>query len=151
MIYQQAAIDGYVGGSTIDRLPLEVSVKNRAFHFKSAAMMAHKMASEKETLVHRARSIGFLGTSPAILKVVQAIYRFAPSNVSLLISGEPGTGRQTTVDAIQHLRGDSNTVMLNAAAMTPVKLARALFGGAFRRRPGAFGRSGDRPSGDQGA
>lgn len=134
MIYQQAAIDGYVGGSTIDRLPLEVSVKNRAFHFKSAALIAHKMAGEKETLVHRARSIGFVGTSPAILRVVKAIYRFAPSKVSLLISGEPGTGRLAAVDAIQQLTGDTKTVMLDAATVTPAKLASVLFGNSAADR-----------------
>ncbi len=128
VIYQEAEIDGYVGGSTIDRLPLEVSVKTRTSHFKSAAMVAHKMASEHETLVHRARAIGFVGTSPAILKVVKSIYRFAPSTVSVLISGEPGTGRHTTVDAIQHLRGDAKTVMLDAATMTPARLVSTLFG-----------------------
>jgi two-component system response regulator AtoC len=139
VIYQQAAIDGYVGGSTIDRLPLEVSVKNRAFHFKSAAMMAHKMASEQQTLVHRARSIGFAGTSPAILKVVKAIYRTASSNVSLLISGETGTGRQTTVDAIHHLRGGANMVMLDAAAMTPATLAGTLYGKSSAADQGILG------------
>lgn len=128
VIYQQAEIDGYVGGSTIDRLPLEVSVKNRTSHFKSAALVAHKMVSEHETQVHRARAIGFDGTSPAILKVVKAIYRFAPSSVSLLISGEPGTGRQTAVDAIQHLRGNTRAVMLDAAILTTAKLVGALFG-----------------------
>ncbi len=129
VICQQAVIDGYVGGSTIDRMPLEVSVKNRTSHFKAATMLAHKMASERETLVHKARAIGFVGTSPAILKVVKAIYRFAPSNVSVLISGEPGTGRQTTVDAIGHLRGDAQTVILDAATMTTAKLFNTLFGG----------------------
>jgi predicted TIM-barrel enzyme/DNA-binding NtrC family response regulator len=138
-IYQQAAIDGYVGGSTIDRLPLEVSVKNRAFHFKSTALMARKMAGEQETLVHRARAVGFVGTSPAILKVVKAVYRFAPSKVSLLISGEPGTGRQTTVDAIGHLRGDTKTVMLDAATMTPSKLVDALFGNRSAADQGLLG------------
>jgi predicted TIM-barrel enzyme/DNA-binding NtrC family response regulator len=128
VIYQEAEIDGYVGGSTIDRLPLEISVKNRTSHFKSAALMAHKMASEHEKLVRRARAIGFMGTSPAILKVVKAIYRFAPSTVSVLISGEPGTGRHTTVDAIQHLRGDAKTVMLDATTMTPARLVSTLFG-----------------------
>jgi predicted TIM-barrel enzyme/DNA-binding NtrC family response regulator len=128
-IYQQARIDGYVGGSTIDRLPLEVSVKNRTSHFKSAALMAHKMAGEHETLVHRARAIGFTGTSPAILKVVKDIYRFASSMVAVLISGEPGTGRHITVDAIQHLRGDARAVIVDAATMTTAKLNNALFGG----------------------
>jgi predicted TIM-barrel enzyme/DNA-binding NtrC family response regulator len=127
-IYQQASIDGYVGGSTIDRLPLEVSVKNRTSHFKSAALMAHKMASEHETLASRAKAIGFVGTSPAILKVVKAIYRFAPIPVSVLISGEPGTGRHTAVDAIQHLRGDTKMLMLDAATMTTAALVSTLFG-----------------------
>ena len=127
-IYQQAEIDGYVGGSTIDRLPLEVSVKNRTSHFKSTALMAHKIASEHETLVRRAKAVGFVGSSPSILKTVKAIYRFAPSNVSLLISGEPGSGRHMTVDAIQHLRGDTRAVMLDAATMTNTKLVNTLFG-----------------------
>jgi predicted TIM-barrel enzyme/DNA-binding NtrC family response regulator len=129
IIYQQARIDGYVGGSTIDRLPLEVSVKNRSSHFKAANLLAQKMASEHETLVHQARAIGFVGTSAAILKVVKAIHRFAPSNVSVLISGESGTGKQTTVDAIGHLRSDARTVILDATTMTSAKLASTLFGG----------------------
>jgi predicted TIM-barrel enzyme len=129
VIYQHAEIDGYVGGSTIDRLPLEVSVKNRTSHFKSTALVARKKANEHETLIRRARAIGFVGTSPAILKVVKAIYRFASSMVSVLISGEPGTGRHMTVDAIQHLRGDTKSVILDVTTMTPAKLVSALFGG----------------------
>lgn len=128
VIYQQAKIDGYVGGSTIDRVPLEMSVKNRTSHFKSAALVAHKMASEHEMLVHRAQAIGFVGTSPTILKVVKAIYRFAPSTVSVLISGEPGTGRQMTVDAINQLRGGVKTVMLDATTLTTAELVSTLFG-----------------------
>ncbi len=128
LIYQQAEIDGYVGGSTIDRMPLEVAVKNRTSHFKSTALVAHKMASEHESLVHRARALGFVGTSPAILKAVKAIHRFASSSVPVLISGEPGTGHQTAVDAMQHLRGNTKTVILNAATLTTTKLTGSLFG-----------------------
>ncbi len=119
-ICRVARIHGYVGGSTIDRLPLAESVAGQTLRFKSAAVLARVLSHEESDLIAFGHRIGLAGTSEAMIRVYETIRHFSGSNESMLVSGARGTGRQTTVEALHTLSGgDPKTLAVIDAGETP--------------------------------
>lgn len=86
-----------------------------------------------------------LGTSPAMQEVFKAIALVAPTDVSVLITGETGTGKELAAQAIHRhsLRAEHPFVPLCLAALSPSVAESELFGhvrgaftGATEDRPG---------------
>jgi formate hydrogenlyase transcriptional activator len=87
------------------------------------------------------------GDSQAMRAVRQAIQQVAPTDSTVLIHGETGTGKELVARAIHQLslRRDYLLVAVNCAALAPGLIASELFGhepgaftGATRRRAGRF-------------
>jgi formate hydrogenlyase transcriptional activator len=88
-----------------------------------------------------------VGTSPALQTVLSRISKVAPSNSTVLITGETGTGKELVARAI-HRRSDRASrafVSVNCAAIPRDLIASELFGhekgaftGAIQQRPGRF-------------
>ena len=77
-----------------------------------------------------------LGTSEAITHVRSLIIKAAPTSASVLITGETGTGKELTAEAIHSLspRKDAPFLKINCGALSPLLLESELFGhvkGAF--------------------
>jgi Nif-specific regulatory protein len=77
-----------------------------------------------------------IGESPKIKQVFQVIERIAPSDVTVLVRGETGTGKELVAAAIhkRSRRADGPFIKLNCAAITDTLLESELFGhekGAF--------------------
>src|SRR5580692_10398239 len=90
---------------------------------------------------------GILGSSASMAKIRQMIRVIAPTDSTVLIEGETGTGKELVARAIhkQSLRNRRNFVCVNCAAMPPGLIASELFGhekgsftGAIQRRLGRF-------------
>jgi predicted ATPase/transcriptional regulator with GAF, ATPase, and Fis domain len=88
-----------------------------------------------------------VGTSPALQTVLSRISKVAPSDSSVLITGETGTGKELVARAIhKHSRRSSHAfVSVNCAAIPRDLIASELFGhekgaftGATQRRIGRF-------------
>ena len=95
-----ARMHGYIGGSTIDRLPLAQSVSGQTQRFKSATALARILGKQERMLVDLGRRHGFVGASEAMIDVYEALDRFRRSSFPMLISGERNTGRQTLIEAL---------------------------------------------------
>lgn len=79
---------------------------------------------------------GVVGDSPQMHDVIQRLKRIAPTNASVLIQGETGTGKELVAQAIHHNspRKSKPFVALNCAALSENILESELFGhikGAF--------------------
>ena len=88
-----------------------------------------------------------IGTSPAIQAVRQMIARVGPTNATVLITGETGTGKELVARAVHKSsdRARKPFVAVNCAAFTETLLESELFGhekgaftGADRMRQGLF-------------
>jgi transcriptional regulator with GAF, ATPase, and Fis domain len=90
---------------------------------------------------------GIIGASPALKRVLEEVMTVAPTDSTVLIEGETGTGKELIARAIHNLspRRERNFVKLNCAAIPLGLLESELFGhergaftGAIVRRIGRF-------------
>jgi transcriptional regulator with GAF, ATPase, and Fis domain len=77
-----------------------------------------------------------VGDSPALQKTLKAIEKVAPTDSTVLITGETGTGKELVAQAIHHLspRKEKPLITVNCAALPPTLIESELFGhekGAF--------------------
>src|SRR5579862_3531654 len=88
-----------------------------------------------------------VGTSSAMHGVLSRLMKVAPTDSSVLVSGETGTGKELVARAIhkRSRRSHRAFVSVNCAALTPSLISSELFGhekgsftGAFHRRLGRF-------------
>ncbi len=88
-----------------------------------------------------------IGKSPAIGKILDLVKEIAPSDTSILITGETGTGKEIIAEAIHTLspRRDRPLVKVSCAALSRELLESELFGhvkgaftGATSDKPGRF-------------
>src|SRR5690606_35696599 len=89
------------------------------------------------------------GRSPALHRVLDVLRRVAPSDASVLITGETGTGKELAARMVHERSGKSGAFMaINCGAVAPELLASQLFGhergsftGANARHVGVFERA----------
>ncbi|MEE9555437.1 MAG: sigma-54 dependent transcriptional regulator [candidate division Zixibacteria bacterium] len=102
-----------------------------------------KVQKDREIL----RSCGIIGRSSALSRVADIIKKIAPSDISVMIMGPSGAGKEVIARAIHANsdRPDKPLIAVNVAAMAPGIIESELFGhergsftGASSRRIGAF-------------
>ncbi|RMF62549.1 MAG: sigma-54-dependent Fis family transcriptional regulator, partial [Bacteroidetes bacterium] len=96
---------------------------------------------------HGTERTPILGDSPAIRRIKETIERVAPTEARVLITGEPGTGKELVAKWIHYLspRRDGPMVEVNCAAIPSELIESELFGhekgsftGATKQRIGKF-------------
>ncbi len=111
-----------------------------------ARLQAENVHLEQE--VRQARGVsGFVGSSPAIQSCLADVARVAPTNATVLIVGETGTGKELIARAIHDAstRSGYSLVAVNCAALPEGLIENELFGhergaftGADRMQMGCF-------------
>jgi predicted TIM-barrel enzyme len=141
-VCQAAKADGYVGGSTLDRVPLEHSVMQVTSAFKVASVLRRADVAASKELARVARLSGIVGQSGAVQKMLEQVVRLAATNLPVLISGEPGVGRMALARSLHGLGRGRGPIMAFDAAGAEADPVTFLFGSepAFgrTRRTGAL-------------
>jgi PAS domain S-box-containing protein len=116
-----------------------------------AMQEVEKLRTETALLKDEIRSIqnpaGLTGKSPAMQQVCALIRQVAPTNSTVLVTGETGTGKELVARAIHHQspRQEKTLITVNCAALPPELIESELFGhvkgaftGAHNAREGKF-------------
>ncbi len=99
-----------------------------------------KLLEEKEILKEEIKELkkpgNIIGNSPSLLNVLKWVSQVAPTDATVLITGETGTGKELIARAIheQSQRKDQNLITVNCAALPSELIESELFGhvkGAF--------------------
>jgi DNA-binding NtrC family response regulator len=120
-------------------------------HLLASILARRRLLAEtrllRERLDEKYRFENIVGGSPAMLEVFRLVRQVAPSQASVLITGDSGTGKELIAQAIhQHSpRRDAPFVKVACAALPETLLESELFGhergaftGAVARRTGRF-------------
>jgi formate hydrogenlyase transcriptional activator len=129
---------------------IAIAIEN-ALAFRELSQLKDKLATEKLYLEDEIRfdqNIGsMIGEGPAFQAVLRAIQVVAPTDATVLIQGETGTGKELVARAIHDLsaRGKRSFIKVNCAAIPATLLESELFGhekgsftGAFAQKIGRF-------------
>lgn len=109
-----------------------------------------RLAELEESVRNRSRFGAIIGKSHAIEEVLKLVELAAASNVSVLIQGETGTGKELVAEAIHRAgdRADGPLVKVNCSALPETLLESELFGhtrgaftGAVQDKVGRFERA----------
>ena len=101
----------------------------------------------KESLGEHFNRQNIIGRSPAMVNLLETVAQVAPSEATVLITGDSGTGKELIAGAIHYnsSRKDGPFIKINCAAITETLLESELFGhekgaftGADRRKEGRF-------------
>lgn len=95
------------------------------------ALEASQLRQENESLKRKAvKPPVMVGRSPAIVALKQALERVAPTNSRILLTGEPGTGKDVAAHAIHNSssRAGKPFMVINCANLRPERLETELFG-----------------------
>jgi len=121
------------------------------FAFEQIDRLRRKLEGERTYLIEEIRA-GYnfeeiIGSSDALAAVLQRVSQVAPTDATVLIQGETGTGKELIARAIHNLspRRDQVLVRVNCAALPAALIESELFGhekgsftGAIERRIGKF-------------
>lgn len=116
-------------------------------HKQAENRLRNENVALREEIEHSAMFEEIVGSSEALRRVLAQVSKVAPTDSTVLISGETGTGKELIARAI-HSRSNRSTrafIRVNCAAISPSLIVSELFGhekgsftGAHQRRLGRF-------------
>lgn len=146
-IVETTDAQGYIGGSAIERIPVESSISETTSRFKSIYMLQKENIYLKQELAKKQGFDKIIGNSKVMQELYDLIVKVAETDVNVLITGETGTGKDLVARAI-HLHSNRRNgpfITVNCAALPLTLLESELFGyekgaftGALQRKLGRF-------------
>jgi DNA-binding NtrC family response regulator len=127
----------------LDNSRFEKSVRD----VKRTIQLRQDVLKLKNQLLDKGHFVGMVGKSSAIRKVFLHIEKAAPTESTILVTGETGTGKELVANAIHRLstRSSERLVSINCGALQPTLIESELFGheqgsftGASKKKKGVF-------------
>ena len=141
----EAGMQGYIGGSTIDRLPIEDAVVDATLAFKSAGLSRQQEEQDRSGLLARAAAAGLHGGSEPLLDALQRLRSLADGSAPLVVSGPAGSQRHAAVAFACYCAGHSaGATTLLASDHADLQLGIRLFG-LGENQPGLVSECDGRP------
>lgn len=133
-IYEDDEIIGAIGTTTFNNLDELTSINREITKLKEANETYRTQLNELRE--NKFSMHNLLGEAPVMHELKELVLKFADSNLSILITGETGTGKEVFANAIHQLssRSDNSFIKINCAAIPKDLLESELFGyseGAF--------------------
>jgi predicted TIM-barrel enzyme/DNA-binding NtrC family response regulator len=97
-----ASADGYVGGSTIDRVPLESAIEMATTAFRTVGALRKQVDALERQLNRKVAIDALIGISEPMSRARDQVAHAMESDLPVLIVGEPGSGRSEVAAAIHH-------------------------------------------------
>jgi DNA-binding NtrC family response regulator len=147
-----SAVEAFRGGA-VDYLTKPIDVR-RLKKILANVTHATELREEVESLRDELRSLGhfgrMMGGSSAMQQVYDMILRVAPTEATVLVTGETGTGKELVAETVHGLsrRAKKPFVAVNCGALAPTLIESEFFGhergsftGAERKHRGVFERA----------
>jgi predicted TIM-barrel enzyme/DNA-binding NtrC family response regulator len=128
---QIAEIDGYIGGSTIDRVPSEAAIEVVTAAFKAIGVLRQTMDGlRQDNADHRRFPLPLWGHSRAAENARAQFARLAATDHAVTVVGEPGSGRREVARALHEgsTRRSRELVVLQCTNTSTERLKLDLFG-----------------------
>ena len=135
-----------IQGGAFEYIPKPFEV-DEAVSIVKRALIEHNRAASSPAAQPQQQPTEIIGKAPAMQEVFRAIGRLSKSNVTVLINGQSGTGKELVANALHRhsMRKDGPFVALNMAAIPQDLIESELFGhekgaftGANQARVGRF-------------
>ncbi|SED65392.1 phosphoenolpyruvate hydrolase family protein [Rhodobacter sp. 24-YEA-8] len=142
-VWQSSEADGYLGGSTLDRMPLERAIIEATSAFKTVGALRAAESSRSRTLTEIRRLTGIFGHSDSMTRAVDQISQLAGLELPVLILGEPGSGRINIARSLHTLsRREGGLLQITAEEVNRDPEAALLGRGRADRRAALLRRKG---------
>ncbi len=127
---QIARVDGYIGGSTIDRVPSESAIEIVTAAFKAIGNLQQRIDGLERRLDRRSFPRSLWGHSAAVESARALFARLATTDHAVAVVGEPGTGRREVARALHALsaRKARELVSIPCNDVSPERARLDLFG-----------------------
>jgi predicted TIM-barrel enzyme/DNA-binding NtrC family response regulator len=137
-VCRAAQADGYIGGSTIDRVPLESAIELVTGAFKTMGALGRQVTRLEQQLDGKRGPLALTGSGSAMDRARAAFDQAVATELPVLVLGEAGTGRRDLARVIHAAgaRKGHKLVWLSCADSAGERLDADLFGCEAGALPG---------------
>ena len=125
-----ARVDGYIGGSTIDRVPLETAIEIVTASFKTIESLRDRVERLEHGGFRNPLPSPLLGRSDAAAAMQSVYSRLQTTDLPVLIVASPKSGGREVAEALhaESARRDRELILVNLGGKTEAIQALELFG-----------------------
>lgn len=126
----ETGVKGFIGGSSLDRVPLEMSVLEITAGFKTLHLLREKVDLLERQLQLSGFRHGIIAQSSIMKRVLETAKRLASHPSPVLVWGEPGSGKRRIASLVHAFsdRKHANAALFQCRPGPPIDTVGALFG-----------------------
>jgi len=113
-VCRSAKADGYIGGSTIDRVPLESAIEMATSAFKTIGSLRKQVESLEKRVNRKVTVDALIGFSELMERAREQVAHAMDGDLPVLIVGESGTGRRDLAKFIHDARAPKGRWLISA-------------------------------------